>query len=590
MKRLLPLFLCILLVFSLGVSVHAAEGETRASSVQMIATVSHDGSCQVTSTITLHVETPQEDLVYPVPVNASNITLNGSPVLTQKTDQARLIKLNRLLGGMTGDFAFTVTYSFHSVVHLLPSATEITTTEENGEVSEKAPDRLQVELPMLAGFAYPIDQFQFSVNMPGVVTQSPSFISGYHQANIEKDLAYSTSGGNIAGRSWTMLKDHETLSMYLIANREMFPQTRAPLPSLETTTTIIYVCIVLALLYWIFCLRNYLPLQEYPAVAPEGIGAGQLGTVLTMANTDLGLMIFSWAQLGYVILQMDRRGRVLVHKRMDMGNERSQFEQKCFYSLFSRHDVVDTASTGFARLYQNVGLQKNAPRFFRQKGAGNVKIFRFLAAAAALLCGTCFGILLGNMLDYGWVFMSVLSVLGLFCGWQIQHWTHGVFLHHRFRLFTALLAGILWLILGLAIQQFSLALLAVSIQFIAGFLAAFGGRRTEEGRIAMGQTLSLRGYLARLSSRKIAQHCQENPSFFFDMAPSAMALGCDTSFARRFGKGRLPPCPYIKASDTRGLTAQQWCQLMRQILDGMTARQRQLPTDTFRGVMRNYMK
>ena len=578
MKRLLAIALCILLILGLSVSVSAAEGETRASSVQMIATVSNDGSCQVTTTVTLHVETPQEDLTFPIPVTASNVTLNGSPVLTEKTAQARLIKLKKVLNGMTGDFVFTIAYSFHSVVHT--QASEDT----------NAPARLKVELPMLAGFAYPIDQFQFSVNMPAMVTQSPSFVSGYHQANIEKDLTYATSGGNIAGRSWTMLKDHETLTMFLYANEEMFPQTRVALPSLDTVTTILYVCIAIAVLYWLIFLRNAPPIREYPAVAPEGVGAGQLGTALCMEGTDLGLMIFSWAQLGYVVLQLDRRGQVLIHKRMDMGNERSRFEQKCFYSLFSRRDVVDTLNMGFARMYQSVGTQKTIPQFFRAEGTGNVRIFRILTAAAGLLSGACFGILLGNMLDYGWIFMSVLSIMGLICGWQIQHWTHGVFLHHRARLWTALIMGILWLALGVAIGQFSLGLLAVAIQFIGGFLAAFGGRRTEEGRIAIGQILTLRSYLRRISSRKITQHCQENPNFFFDMAPSAMALGCDTAFARSFGSSRLPACPYIHASDSRGLTASQWCQLMRQILDGMTSRQRQMPMETYRAVMKNYMK
>lgn len=578
MKRLLVLLLCITLLGSLCFSVSAAEGETRASSVQTIATVSNDGSCQVTTTVTLHLETPAEDLTYPVPVTATNITLNGSPVLTEKSDQARHIKLKKLLGGMTGDFVFTVSYSFHSVVHKV---------ETQGE---DTPDRLQVELPMLAGFAYPIDQFQFSVNLPALVTQSPSFVSGYHQANIEKDLAYSTSGGNIAGRSWTMLKDHETLTMYLYANEEMFPQTRIALPSLDTVTSLLYACIAFALVYWLIFLRNAIPIREYPAVAPEGVGAGQLGTALTMEGTDFGLMIFSWAQLGYVVLQMDRRGRVLVHKRMDMGNERSQFEQKCFYSLFSRRDVVDTSGSAFARMHQMISKQKMTPQFFRKKGNGNIGLFRIFVAAAGLLSGACFGILLGNMLDYGWFFMSVLSVVGLICSWQIQHWTHGVFLHHRLRLWTALGMSVLWLVLGIAIGQFSLSLTAVAIQFIGGFLAAFGGRRTDEGRIAMGQILSLRNYMVRITSRKVTQQTAENPNFFFDMLPSAMALGCDATFARRFGKGRLPACPYIQASDTRGLTATQWCQLMRQILDGMTARQRQVPMDTYRAVMRNYMK
>lgn len=585
MKRCTLFVLCLVLVFAMGVSVSAFDGETRATSVQMIATVSSNGSCQVSATVALHVEQPLEELTYPVPVNATNITLNGSRVLTEKTSQARLVNLTKLLGGMAGDFTFTVGFTIHSAVD--PVSPEETQASANQTDSSK---RLQLELPLLAGFAYPIDQLQFSINLPGNVYNQPSFISGYHQANIEKDLTYSVSGGNVAGRSWTALKDHETLTMRLIATEEMFPQTRKELPSLDTITTMIYICIGLALLYWIFFLRNFLPIRDYPAVAPEGFGAGQLGSVLTMAGTDLGLMAFSWAQLGYVVLQMDRRGRVLIHKRMEMGNERTAFEQKCFRSLFSRRDVVDTASMSFSRLHQTVAAQKAPASLLRKKGAGNVKLFRILAAIAGLLCGTCFGILLGNLLDFGWLFLSVLSAVGLICSWQIQHWTHGVFLHHRIRLWTALGMGVLWLALGIAIGQFPLALLAVSIQFIAGFLAAFGGRRSEDGRLAMGQALSLRNHLTHLSSRKIQQYCQENPNYFFDMAPDAMALGCDIAFARRFGKSRLPACPYIIASDTRGLTATQWSQLMRQILDGMTARQRQLPTETFRAVMRNYMK
>lgn len=579
MKRLILLALCVMLIASVSVGVSAFEGETRATSVQMIATVSNSGSAQVSTTVALHVETPLEELHYPVPANASSITLNGSRVFTEKTNQARLVNLTKLLGGMAGDFTFTVGYSVANTVRPLAQ------TDSAADSAKK----LQLDLPLLAGFAYPIDQVQFSINLPGNITNQPGFISGYHQANIEKDLTYSVSGGNIAGRSWTALKDHETLNLRLTATEEMFPQTRVELPSLDTITTIIYVCIGLALIYWIFVLRNFLPIREYPAVAPEGFGAGQLGTVLTMAGADLGLMIFTWAQLGYVVIQMDRRGRVLVHKRMEMGNERSAFEQKCFRSLFARRDVADTSGISFARLHQTVSAQKAIPSLLRKNG-GNVQIFRILAAVAGLLCGTCFGILLGNMLDFGWLFMSVLSFVGLICSWQIQHWTQGVFLHHRIRLWTALGMSVLWLILGLAIGQLSLALLSVSIQLIAGFLAAFGGRRSEDGKLAMGQVLSLRSHLSRLSSRKIQQYCQENPNYFFDLIPEAMAMGCDKAFARRFGKSRLPACPYIIASDTRGLTAAQWSQLMRQILDGMTARQRQMPTDTFRAVMRNYMK
>ena len=84
MTRFLALLSCLILVLGLCIGV-SAEGDTRASSVNIFATVSADGSAQVSTTVTLHVAEPQEILVFPVPVNASGISLNGSSVITEKT-------------------------------------------------------------------------------------------------------------------------------------------------------------------------------------------------------------------------------------------------------------------------------------------------------------------------------------------------------------------------------------------------------------------------------------------------------------------------------------------------------------------------
>ena len=366
--------------------------------------------------------------------------------------------------------------------------------------------------------------------------------------------------------------------------------TRADLPALESVTSLISICAGLAFLYWLLFLRNILPIRMYPAVAPDGFGAGQLGTILTEAGADLNLMAFSWAQLGYVILQMDRRGRVLIHKRMEMGNERTDFEQKCFQKLFSRRDVVDTASLAYRRLFQSVQLQTATRQLFRKKGVLHAKIFRGIMAVAGLLSGACFGILLGNMLDYGWFFMMILSAVGLICSWHIQFWPDGVFRHHHSRLWIAAIVSVLWLAIGTVIKQFPLALLAVSMQILTGFLASFGGRRTEDGRNAMGQTLSLRRYFCNLPEGRIYQLCQNNPDLFFDLAPNALALGCDKRLARRFGQHRLPVCPYIRVSNSHGLTAKQWSQLMRQILDSMAVRQKKMPLENLNSVLDNYMR
>lgn len=578
MTRFLALLSCLILVLGLCVNVSAVDN-TRASSVNVMATVSSGGNCEVSSAVTVHLDEPLEKLTYPVPVNASNITLNGKPVFTEKTEQARLVNLTKTLGGMSGDFSFTVSYSINAAVHALPASGDSTTQ-----------NRLRLELPMLAGFAYPIEQLQFSINLPGNISQNPSFVSGYHQADIEKDLTYSISGGNIAGRSWDALKDHETLTMYLNVTEEMFPQSHVNLPEVENVVNLILICAGVALVLWFILLRNWLPIHAYPAMAPNGFGAGQLGTALTMAGADLNLMVLSWAQLGYVFLRMDRRGRVYIQKRMDMGNERTDFERKCFRLLFSRRDTVDTHSPFYLRLLQNVRTQRSAPQLFRGWGIPGVKLFRTVTAAAGLLSGTCFGILLGNMLDFGWLFIIVLSAVGLICSWQIQFWPLGMFLHHRIRLWIAAGLSVLWLALGIAIGQFSLALLAVGIQVIGGFLAAFGGRRTEDGLNAMGQTLSLRRYLRKLSPYQAQQLCRENPESYFDLVPYAIALGCGSSFARKFGKTRLPVCPYVQVTGAHGLTARQWNQIFIQMLDGMSAGQKKKMGDIWQGVLKNYMR
>ena len=61
MNRLIPLLLCLMLVLSLCVGVSAADN-TRATSVNIIASVSSNGSCEVTSAVTLHLENPKAEL------------------------------------------------------------------------------------------------------------------------------------------------------------------------------------------------------------------------------------------------------------------------------------------------------------------------------------------------------------------------------------------------------------------------------------------------------------------------------------------------------------------------------------------------
>ena len=78
MKRVLSLL--TVLVLLAGCLCIPASAESAASSVNLMCTVNSDGECLVTMTVNLRLEAAMEKLYFPLPLNAKNITLNGSPV------------------------------------------------------------------------------------------------------------------------------------------------------------------------------------------------------------------------------------------------------------------------------------------------------------------------------------------------------------------------------------------------------------------------------------------------------------------------------------------------------------------------------
>ena len=99
MRKIVTLLAAALLVVCMAFGVCA--NNISASEVRSFSTLSSDGGCQVSMTVTLDVRTAGQELYFPVPKEATNVTLNGTPVLTEKTAQARFVKLNRIIGKMS---------------------------------------------------------------------------------------------------------------------------------------------------------------------------------------------------------------------------------------------------------------------------------------------------------------------------------------------------------------------------------------------------------------------------------------------------------------------------------------------------------
>lgn len=551
MRKAVTLCILLTIICSLAVGVSAATG---AKSVSAYATVASDGTCQITLTANIHLDQPVEDLTFPLPRKAGNITVNGARARSRVTGDLRQVNLSGIIGKTAGDFTLTFTYTLPNLV----------VTNEAGQ--------LEMHLPLLAGFAYPVQALEFSITLPGTVTEKPAFSSGYHQANIEKDIYCTTNGATITGVSQVELKDHETLSMSLLVTEQMFPQPRLIAPDFKTVNILVTVVSLLALIYWALFLRNLPAWPSRCPTPPEGYTAGELGGLLHLQGGNLNMMVFSWAELGYLQIHLAPNGKVQLEKRMEMGNERSAFEQRWFHKLFGQRTVADASTVRYAQLYQAVRQAKVNLSSFVHPKSGNMQVFRGLGAAAGMFYGVSIAISLSSGAVLQWLLVILLGAAALISSWHIQQWAVNLLVPDRRSLWLALGLCGGWLLLSAMAGLFSAGVGMVIGQLIAGLLVALGGRRTPAGRQIMGETLGFRRYLKTVSRQQLQQISLNNPEYFHQLAPYAMALGVDKRFAKQFGKLPIGQCPYISTGADSTLRASQWCGLMRRALSGMNTR------------------
>ncbi len=189
------------LVFAL-LNIHASA-ESSASRIDLYCTVNSDGDCLVSMTVNLKLDAADSALQFPLPRNAEKITMNGSSVPTTRTESRTLVSVGQITGGMTGEFPVRFDYTIPKAVGIAAETTLQLT-------------KLQLTLPMLSGFEYPVEQFGFVVTLPDDITGVPTFTSTYQQVGFASNLSLVTSGNMITGTSVNALNDHESVTMTLL--------------------------------------------------------------------------------------------------------------------------------------------------------------------------------------------------------------------------------------------------------------------------------------------------------------------------------------------------------------------------------------
>lgn len=554
--RKIAITLVILLLLALP-----ASAFTGVSSANSQTTVDSNGSCFVTVSIQMTLDVMPETLVYPLPAKATNITVNGLLVSGAYSGSVRNVDLKNFVS--VGTCSLVIRYRIADAI--------------TGD------DDLTLSLELLSGFEYPIDRLDFSVTLPGPVDSQPHFTSTYFPDTIELMMDVRQQDNVISGSMATRLQDHEKLTMTLAVSEEMFPQPVIKRWSMDNLDLIMIILGFVALVYWLITMRNLPPIPTRRTMPPDGITAGELGCRLTGQGADLTMMVVSWAQMGYLLIQPDDNGRVLLHKRMDMGNERDEFELKCFRKLFGKRSIVDGTGYHYAQLCRKYrGHVPGAHELFLRR-SGNPMLFRLPVAAIGLVSGISLGT--AYVADSGWqVVLSIfLGALGAVAAWLMQGTAKAICSRHQFYLWAGLAAAGGWMLLSMPAGEWNVALCMIVAQMLCGLMSLYGGRRTEIGKMHMAQILGLQQYLRTIKPEELKRELRNNPHYYYDLAPYALALGVDREFAQALQKTRLSQCPWLTTGMDGHLTAPEWNQLLRDTVDSLDSMQRRLPLDRLLG-------
>jgi hypothetical protein len=552
-----------------------ASAESAASRVDLMCTVNSEGDCLVTMNVTLFLDQSFESLSFPLPANAKDISLNQSIASTRKTDSAVLVDISRYTKGYIGQLPLVFNFT-------IPNAVKV---DREQEVKLGTERRIMLTIPMLCGFELPVQQLSFIINMPSAdMPNPPYFTSIYRQESVGSDLSYNIDKNQIIGASKRALNDHDGITMTMVVPKEMFPTVSTYVREGNPEITPMLIFAGLALLYWLLFLRTLPIVRSRTSTAPEGITAGELGCRLTLSGGDLTMMVFSWAQLGYLMIYMDDNGRVLLQKRMDMGNERNAYENKIFKVLFGKRRVVDATGMGYAKLCRKVAAYVPQERNMHKGNSGNMKIFRGLACGSMVFCGICVAM---NMSEIPvlYILMSiVLSVFGAVSAWLIQDVAYRTHLRGKVPVYIGFVCLLIWLLLGWLCGQIWIPLCCCLGELLMGYFAAYGGRRSDLGRHDAAQVLGLRRYLKKLPREDINRLLENDPDYYFNMAPYALAMGVINPYSRTFSRRKLDQCPYLMTPVTEKRTAEEWGHLMADAADLMDALSRQMMVEKWTAI------
>lgn len=544
MKRLLLLLVCL---FALCVSAGAAEPTI--SNMKTDCALSENGTCQITQTLTLEIDGTQTQLRLPLVPGAKKASVAGYNAQKQTDGDCPVLVLTDE-AGFSGTRSFTILYTL------------------SGLASE-ADDAQTLRLPLLsAKWEYPITRYLFTVMLPKPFTSYPTFSSGYYGDVISDYIDLNVSETLISGTIVSGLKDHESLELSLTLDAGYFSGAYRSLSFSWGGMAVILALLVLAFVYWFVTLRSAPMRVQTRPLPPDAALPCDLPFLLCGGRIGFNMLVCHWATLGYLTIFCGKNGRVVLRRRVDMGNERRAAEVRLFGMLFSQGDVCEGASLLYKRTAEkaNQVLRRYWAKKLYNRNSGNPLIMRVLGVLAGALTAAQ---ALSPLLPGGfvrWLLLVAAFVVGGVLFGVIMYAPAAYYQGKMMNLVLSVLCALVLLVLGHFGEGLLAIVLVIVCAVLIGVLTLHGGRRTRFGAQIITQALGYRRYLRRATQKDLLARLAQDEQYFYRVLPYAEAMGLGGAVARTLGQTQLEPCDWYQEQKPLPQTASEFYAHLKEAL------------------------
>lgn len=545
MKRLLLLLACLL---ALCTGVCAAEPVI--SNMKTDCALTENGECQVTQTLTLELDSTQTQLRLPLVSGAKKASVVGYDAQKQTDGECPVLLLSSE-AGFSGTRSFTILYTISGLA-----------SETDGVQT--------LTLPMLsAKWDYPITEYLFTVTLPKPFESYPSFSSGYYGDVITDYIDLDVSQTLISGRIASGLKDHESLQMTLTLEKSYFSGAYASLSFSWVGMAVILLLLALAFVYWGAALRSTRLHVTTRMLPPDAALPCDMPFLLSGGPIQFNMLVCHWASLGYLTIFCGKNGRVVLRRRVDMGNERRPAEVRLFAMLFSQSDVCEGASLLYKRTAEKADevLRRYWTKKLYSSSSGNPLIMRLLGVLAGALA-TAEAV--SPLLPTGfvrWLLLVVVFALGGVLSAVIMHAPAAYYQGKMPMVVLAALSALALLTLARFGSGVLAVLLVIACVLLIGVLSMHGGRRSAFGNELVAQALSYRRFLRRVTQKQLLARLAQDSQYFYKILPYAEAMGLGGALARTLAETELEPCDWYQEQKALPGTAAGFYARLREALE-----------------------